>query len=284
MSQIVEPSGIPLSGDGSETISCSIKALTVPVTITVQYEIVLPNGQATYGSFLVTATISRTGARAESVGTLPRGVLVSACIDAATAFPTLPGALHVQCSLKRSGSTVAQLFAGYAHRTFQPSFPNTRQVPSADYYSYPGNLLTQSGTAPAVASEIADVVPASAFWRLFAAEVVLVTDANAANRLVNLFIDDGSGGTITRQLLLTDTTAQTATLTRTHGWYSGTDNVNTASVSITDGAITLLAKFPMSLQKGILLPPSSKIRTITTNIQVGDQYGAARYIVEEYLA
>src|SRR5437879_938805 len=248
------PQGIPLAGDGSESISASLKALTVPVQLSIRYEIVTVDGQPTFGSFDVNAVSSRVGVSASSVGTLPRGVLVAASVDGN--FPTTGGAMHVQVSLKRSGSTVAQLMAGYCHRSNQPTFPYGRNVPMQDYYSYPGNLLTQSGTAPAPGAEIADTVPSGAIWRLSAIEVALVTSAAAANRLVNFIIDDAQA-TKTRRLLLTDTTAQTATLTRTHGFYPGTDTATAASVAIVDGAITLLAKFPMSLQGGILLQPGA---------------------------
>ena len=135
---------------------------------------------------------------------------------------------------------------------------------------------------PAAGAEVADTVPTGARWRLWAVEVVLVTDGTAANRNTAIFIDD-AGSTITRRLLLTDTTNQTATQTRTHHWSPGTESNTAASTSIVDGAITLLAKFPMSLQRGILLFAGYNIRTVTTGIVAGDNYGVARYIVEEWL-
>ena len=95
-----------------------------------------------------------------------------------------------------------------------------------------------------------------------------------------LFIDD-AGSTITRKLLLTDTTNQTDAQTRTHGWYPGTAAVDAASVSITD-TVTVLAKFPLTLPLETPLNAADNIRTVTTGIQAGDNYGAGRYVVEEW--
>jgi hypothetical protein len=144
-----------------------------------------------------------------------------------------------------------------------------------------GFLHTFSGATPAAGADIADTVPANANWLLYAIEAVLVTDATVANRTVNFFADDAAS-TVTRRLLLTDGTAQTATQTRTHGWYPGTDNDSTNSVSVTD-TVTILAKYPMSLQNGVLLQKGCNLRTVTAGIDASDQWGAARYWVMEWL-
>jgi len=164
--------------------------------------------------------------------------------------------------------------------TFEPAWPSEPLHPRK--LAGHGRIRTATGAVPAVGVDISDVVPSGAVWLLYSIEAALVTSAAVANRTVNLFIDDAQS-TVTRRVLLTDTTAQTATQTRTHAWYPGTDSISTASVSIVDGAITLLAKFPQTLLGGVLLNAGDKIRTTTALIDVADQWAAARYRVMEYI-
>ena len=145
-----------------------------------------------------------------------------------------------------------------------------------------GNLTTVTGANPAAGAEVADTVPTTQRWLLRAIEVVLVTSGDAGNRNVAFFVDD-AGATVTRYLMLTDTTNQTATQTRTHHWSPGIDANSAASVSIAD-TVTVLAKFPMALMLGVLLNPGANLRTVTTGIFAADDYGAARYVVERLIA
>lgn len=227
-------------------------------------------------------TLSTRAGTAGSVRLGGTGRIVAASVTQFKgAAPIGPGETFVALTLKRSSADYVQLFMGYYYPGHIPSFWGAGGVlePSR---SGPGRRYTAAGTAPAVATDILDTVPANAFWKLNSIEADLVTDGNAANRTVNFFVDD-AGATKTRYLLLTDTTAQTATLTRTHGWYPGTDTNQAASVAVTDTQ-NILAKYPMSLQFGQLyLKPGDRLRTTTASIQVGDQWSAARYIVEEWI-
>jgi hypothetical protein len=207
-------------------------------------------------------------------------VVGASCTQYVGAAPIGPGETFVALTIKRGAADYAQLFMGYYYPGHVPSFNMSGQTlePSR---SGPGRQYTAAGTAPAVATDISDTVPANAFWKLRSIEFVLTADANAANRTVNFFADD-AGATKTRYLPLIDSTAQTATQVRTHGYYPGTDTDSTASVAFTD-TVTVLAKYPMTLQNGVMLKPGDILRTVTTSIQAGDQYGAARYIVEEWI-
>src|SRR5213594_747841 len=70
-----------------------------------------------------------------------------------------------------------------------------------------GAIRTVSGTVPAAGAEIADTVPVNTRWRLYAIEVVLVAAAVAVSRSIILIIDD-SGSTVSRRLILKDTTVE----------------------------------------------------------------------------
>ena len=184
------------------------------------------------------------------------------------------GVIWCSLFLLRQDSQISVLFASYLYAGHAPSLGVVE-----NWRDGPGHYFTASGADAAAGAEVADTVPTGAMWKIYAAEVVLVT-TGVANRNTALFIDD-AGATITRRLLLTDTTNQTDAQTRTHGWYPGTAAVDAASVSITD-TVTLLAKFPETLPVGPL-DEADNIRSVTTGIQAGDNYGVARYIVEEWL-
>jgi hypothetical protein len=210
------------------------------------------------------------------------GTIVSAGLTVSGgALPGGPGEAFFQVNVfSLSGSfQKACLFAGYWYPGHTPAYPgSTLETPSQGN----GRRYTPTGVQPAVGAEIADSVPAGAFWRLLSVEAVLVTSATVASRLTNFYVDD-NGGTKTRNFIATDTTPQTAGFTRTHGYYEGNDSPSTASVALVDGAVAILAKFPTNLPLKYVLPPGSRLRTITTAIDAGDQYAATRYIVEEWI-
>ena len=274
MSPIAIPDGAKVSV-GVRSINTANEVVRLVVNCTTK------NGTRYTEKAEVTVSGTARGLTGSTTTRLAEGTLESASFDLPQGtVPNGPGELWVEAYLDGpSGESLHTLFTGYVYTGHIPGYPRTGA--EGGLRDGPGRRYTASGANPAAGAEVADTVPTTAWWRLIAAEVVLVTDGNAANRNVALFVDD-AGATITRSLLLTDSTNQTATQTRTHGWYPGTAAVDAASVSITD-TVTLLAKFPMTLPLNYLLAPGSNIRTVTTSIQAGDDYGAARYVVEEWM-
>lgn len=132
----------------------------------------------------------------------------------------------------------------------------------------PGALRALAGTNPAANAELAETVPAGARWRLRSLLASLVTDANAANREVALLIDDGA----TVYFATTPGANHAASLTRRYcASPAGVRGIGAAANEI---AIAI---------PDLVLPAGHRIRTLTTNLQAGDDWGAPQLCVEEWL-
>ena len=99
---------------------------------------------------------------------------------------------------------------------------------SSDMWALRGGVLkVVTGIDPAAGSEVTDAVPAGKLWLVYGVQVVLVTDANAANRTVELTWDDGTDvyGRTASQI------THAASLTRTYVWSPSSVTTNAGSVS-----------------------------------------------------
>jgi hypothetical protein len=127
-------------------------------------------------------------------------------------------------------------------------------------------LRSVTGADPAAGSEITDAVAAGKYWKILSVEFSLVTAVAVANRTVQVVIDDGTLELFRSPAL----TIQTASLT----WiYSVTSIPSQAQAN----AVVLI-----SIPLGLLLGTGYRFRTVTTNIQGADNYGAPQYQVWEY--
>jgi len=134
--------------------------------------------------------------------------------------------------------------------------------------TYPTQLRVERGTDPAAGVEVSEQVPGGRWWQLLSMRVSLVTDANVANRLVGLTFDDGT----TTYLEMIHTTAQAASVTRSHSWGPGLGfQVGSAS-----GYFSPLPTPPL------ILGPGHRIRTVTVGLQAGDNYAAPALYVVDY--
>lgn len=122
--------------------------------------------------------------------------------------------------------------------------------------------------SPAVATEISIPAPGQGLWRVISLAFRLVTDANVANRAVQLFADDGTNV----WWRASAAAVQAAGTTVDHGAFAG------AATSTLTGTVATLA-LP---SEGLWLEPGWRLRTITANIQAGDQYSAIAALVEEF--
>lgn len=129
-----------------------------------------------------------------------------------------------------------------------------------------GALRRLTGTDPAANTEISETVPTGARWRLLSMRVALVTDANAANREVAITFDDGT----TVYFESAAAANQAASLTRQY----------TASIVGQRGAASTGTGI-LILLPDVQLLAGHRVRTVTTNRQVGDNYGAPELFVEE---
>lgn len=132
----------------------------------------------------------------------------------------------------------------------------------------PGLIRSVAGSTPAAGAEISETVPTGARWELMAFKAQLVTDANVATRVVILRFDDG-----TTEYFRSDANfAHTAGVTGIYDWGQGLMTPLNGHVG------GLLAGLPINLR----LAGGHRIRTLTSSIQVGDQYSGIQYLVREW--
>jgi hypothetical protein len=134
----------------------------------------------------------------------------------------------------------------------------------------PSNIKVIETEAPAAGAESITVIPAGKAWRVMSFIATLTADATVANRLPSLVIDDGTN-VLVRVFASTNVTAAQSVLFS--AITAGVNSSGLAGVGL--GSVPLLD--PMFL----VLQPGWRIRTLTTAIVAGDQWGIARLVVDE---
>ena len=181
------------------------------------------------------------------------------------------GACYARISLRRGttpglGVVHAVLAQGYVTTFRYLSWPpGVHELPADGA----GFLRMITGTDPAAGIEISETVPTNARWLLRSVLFTLVTSAAAANRRVYLSLTDGT----TEFFTLPSQDLQVASETQDYSWGARLGYERTAPVA---GGINL----------GIPLVPLGEgyvIRTVTGALQAGDNYGAPRLLVEEWI-
>lgn len=123
--------------------------------------------------------------------------------------------------------------------------------------------VTAVGTVdPAAGAElVAFTVPAGQVWELQSLRFSLVADATVANRRVHLVFDDGTNILAKVPVL----SAQAASLTWAYSFVREADNAAVQSLEV----VTRLPR--------LVLPSGFRVRTVTENLQAGDNFSAGVY-------
>jgi hypothetical protein len=132
-----------------------------------------------------------------------------------------------------------------------------------------GAIVSVTGTTPGAGSEINETVPAGVIWQLKTFIYKLTTSATVANRTSHLIIDDGANVLLNSASVI----AQVASNGLTYN--TGDDAF---SLTVADNMVWLQSVASLRLL------PGYRLRTLTTNLQAGDQYTAPQYLVTEWLA
>lgn len=132
-----------------------------------------------------------------------------------------------------------------------------------------GFMRSITGTTPAAGAELAESVPTGARWELVAFAATLVTNATAANRQPAIVLDDGANVFFRGPMNVNEV----ASGTFPNYWSQGLLVSTGAPNNVVNG----------SVPAGNRLAAGMRIRTITTAIQAGDQWGAVQYLVREWL-
>lgn len=215
-------------------------------------------------------TLGAGGDRAIRSTTFPvtEGEILHLTVAPASEGPSI-GQTFARVQLLRGvgaiSTVVATLAGGYVTFNAPITFPGVVK----HSLEGPGNHRAITGSDPAANTEISETVPAGARWRLRSMRFALVTDATAANREVVLTLDNG---TLAAYARIPSGANQAASLT--HGY---TFALHTQKIA---PGVALAHALPLP---DVILMPGSLIRTVTTNIQATDNYGAPTYIVEEWL-
>lgn len=125
-----------------------------------------------------------------------------------------------------------------------------------------------AGADPAAGAEgIAYTVPAGQAWIVHSLNIQLVTDATVANRRIHLVVDDGS--TIYGRWFASQ--VQAASLTQDY-------SIGLVDTGVQDNINgSLVVPLPLRLGAG------HRLRTITTALQAGDNYGAPMALIERWV-
>lgn len=235
-------------------------------TITVHARLLLPNGEIVPNSFSVAPSTNRSFAL--TTFNLSNGFLLSM-----TAFVegvvVGRGEVYAEIGILRGVAGAGQVFqalvADYVESFRAISYPGG---PMRSSIEGRGNVRSITGTDPAANAESSETVPTNARWRLLAWVIALVTDANAANRITQFTIDDGTDIVFAAQTQVDITASLTVGITAQAGG------------SIPGGRVS---RNVVGLPELALLEAGFRIRTVTTALQAGDNYGAPQLWVEEWL-
>lgn len=202
---------------------------------------------------------------------IPAGFLLSLTIVNASNPAVRHGQCFVVCYLQANDSSQLQdgemLLRGYVSGNQPLAFPPRYIQDFADGHGF---LERITGTDPAANTEITETIPTGALYRLKTFRFELVADANVANRTVTVVIDDGA---TTPYYQRSFATAQTAGQTIVYNVIP-----HPLSADPADSGTHRYLSIPMDrFRQGM------RIRTVTTNIQAGDNYGPPRYVVENFI-
>ncbi len=132
--------------------------------------------------------------------------------------------------------------------------------------------VLKTGLVPAVNAEAQIVVPDDEVWEVKSLEVELAADANAANRILTILVEDKNG--IQLWTGPADGTAITANQTVK---YHLAQYVTPPADSATDHFDTLPER-----QENFKIPPGSIITTSTAALQATDQYSTLKVFVDKF--
>jgi hypothetical protein len=206
--------------------------------------------------------------KAESTYTLTAARLIDVAVTPKSGSP-YRGHCYVTLGLARRTAPTTEYYQdlakGYITAAGGLIWPGG---PYLDSVEGPGLLRSVTGTNPAAGAEVSETVPTNARWRVRALRASLVTDATVATRTVNFIVDDGA----TTLLNFPGVTTQAASLTRAY---------NVAEYGFQPSAVGTDIFFYIPFLVRLL--QGWRIRTSTTNLQAGDDWGAPQMEVEEWI-
>lgn len=199
---------------------------------------------------------------------LAEGLLINVSVRALSGAPRR-GQTFVVVELVRgfTGDVIplGVLVQGYVSDTTRRQWPGSLLEDSTDGRGWMRSIASAD---PAAGAEFSETVPTAARWRFHSLYATLVTDATAANRYPTLVFDDGAN--IVQRSVVASPTPASSTFMYTFAPYGSP--MGTGSTS-----------FAGVIPGDVNLPAAYRIRSITTGMVVGDNWGPPQLLVEEWI-
>lgn len=231
-------------------------------TAIVNVRILRDDGEIIPLTFTLATTASKT--LTQSAQQLVEGYILSVAV--VSQFVTGDINPSFACvSIVRPPNTIAAqhevLAAGYISTAYPLCYPSMVPIRPTDGIGFPA---AQNPGAPAAGAEIVYTAPANSRIRIVSLSGLLTTSAAVANRNVKIVIDDGA----TIYYEASAGFSQAASLANR---YSFADGVS--PTALFDGCVAL------PLPSNLWLSPGHRVRTLTTALDVADQWSTALIMV-----
>lgn len=177
---------------------------------------------------------------------------------------------HVQVGIQRNvfnfGPFAASsiIWEGFIQPNTFNGWPGT---PSKEITDGPGMPHVIVGTVPGVGADISETVPSLRRWQLLSLRATLTCSAAVANRVVSIFMDDGSNVFHQSSASVSVAAGSSTAFTFATGLFLLSDGV---------------ARVYVPLMNNAQLKGTYRIKTFTTNLQAGDQWTGPIYEVLEW--
>jgi len=258
------PSAVFMTGEDALRVTCIAAIGGLSVTISGRF--LTRNGRIV--PFANTYAVPSTRTATSVIIPLGEGWLLNCVVVANAATPIIGQAwaqVHVVRGVTSVAVLLAELASGYITSTQTVAYPPGGQRDTLTGQAYVRSI---TGTDPGAGAEISESVPTGARWRLIAIRALLVTDATVANRAPILLIDDGA------TTFFASDPPEVQVASGSWSWVYGAGLGRQTGVN---GVRTWA--FPNNM----ILRGACRIRTQTTNLQAGDNWGAPQLYVEEWI-
>lgn len=237
--------------------------------VTVNVRLLLPNGRIEDMQFIVRPTSTRTVLR-QSFG-LAQGYILSASAVAAVAVTRGQTFLRIatQRSASGTGNPAQMLFADYVTTQATSAYPNGRVLSPNEG---PGWITPFVVANPAAGADWLQAVPTNARWRVRGWNATFTTSVVVANRQIKAVVS-GLGSFVWDSCAVVNAVA------------SGTYIVSAGGITpyACIDPLTIVLGLPPDLVITSTSLAAQNILTLTSGIQVADQWGAIKLLVEEWL-
>lgn len=235
--------------------------------VAVHYRMARPSGEIVPAALSVTASLSLLGDEFEfEIGD---GYLLNIVAFVSDNSPRL-GQTFIRVDVIRGRGAAAivlgTLLQDYTNEHNAVAWPGSPIRSSLEGNGY---VTFVEGSDPAAGAEVFEQVPSGRRWQLLTLRVALTTDATAANRRPQLVLTV-SGGELIK---IPAPAVVAASGSEVFCWGSGVDSAG-----------TVVATAPLAgLPRGVTFGQGDQIGTATASLQSGDNYGAPRLAVREWL-